>query len=101
MKVLILTTRTGHHLYYLHKLSLNKKLDIFSIFEKRKIKFTFKTNHDLDYTRDRYENFIKKKNSYKYSSLKKKEVDDINSQSCINLVKKINPKIIILLQASI
>jgi methionyl-tRNA formyltransferase len=95
MKVLILTTRTGHHLYYLHKLLLNKKLDIFSIFEKRKIKFTFKTNHDLDYTRDRYENFINKKNGYKYSSLKKKEIDDINSQSCINLVKKINPKIII------
>lgn len=95
MKVLILTTRTGHHLNYLHKLSLNKKLDIFSIFEKKKIKFAFKTHHNLDDIRDKCENLILKKNKIKYSSFKKKEVNDINSQSCINLVKKINPKIII------
>ena len=72
MKVLILTTRTGHHLSYLHKLSLNKKLDIFTIFEKRKIKFAFKTNHEFDIIRDRYENLILKKNKIKYSSFKKK-----------------------------
>lgn len=95
MKVLILTTRTGHHLYYLYKLSLNKKLNIFSIFEKKKIKFPFKTKHNLDNIRDKYESLVLKKNNIKYSSFKKKVVNNINSQDCIDLVKKINPKIII------
>jgi len=62
MKVLILTTRTGHHLNYLHKLSLNKKLDIFSIFEKKKLNLLLKTHHNLDDIRDKCENLILKKN---------------------------------------
>jgi len=48
MKVLILTTKTYHHLYFLHQLSLNKRLDIFTLFEKKTNKFNFETNHKLD-----------------------------------------------------
>ena len=95
MKVVVLTTRTGHHLYYLHKLSLNKKLKIFSIFEKKKIKFPFKTRHSMDIIRDKHECLVLKKNNIKFSTFKKEVINNINSKGCINLIKKINPKIII------
>jgi methionyl-tRNA formyltransferase len=96
LKVLILTTKTYHHLYFLNQLSLDKRLDILSLFEKKKIKFNFKTNHQLDNLRNSYERLIIFKKKIKYSLLKnKKEVRDINSKTSINLIKKFNPEIII------
>ena len=96
MKVLILSTKTNHHLYFLYHISLNKKLDVFSIFEKKTLKFNFKTENKLDKLRNSYEHLIIKKKKIKYSSiLKKKEVWDVNSKTSINLIKKFNPEIII------
>jgi methionyl-tRNA formyltransferase len=96
LKVLILTTKTNHHLYFLHQLSLDRRLDLLSVFEKKSIKFNFKTEHKLDNLRNSYEYSILSKNKIKYSSLsKKKEVWDINSKTSINLIKKFNPEIII------
>jgi len=96
LKVLILTTKSNHHLYFLHQLSLDTRLNILSIFEKKTNQFNFKTKHLLDDLRKSYENSILLKKKFKYSLLKqKKEVWDINSKSSINLIKKFNPKIII------
>jgi len=95
MKVLILTTKTYHHLYFLHQLSLNKRLDIFTLFEKKTNKFNFETNHKLDRLRNSYERSILSKKKIKYSHFKKKEVWDVNSKISINLIKRFNPEIII------
>ena len=96
MKVLILTTKTNHHLYFLHQLSLYRRLDLFSVFEKKSIKFNFKTEHKLDDLRNSYEYSILSKKKIKYSLLsKKKEVWDINSKTSITLIKKFSPDIII------
>ena len=86
MKDLILTTKTNHHLYFLHQLSLDKRLDLFSVFEKKSIKFNFKTKHKLDDLRNSYEYSILSKKKIKYSLLsKKKELSDINSKTYINI----------------
>jgi methionyl-tRNA formyltransferase len=96
LKVVILTTRTNHHLYFLHQLSLDGRLDIFSIFEKKTSKFSFKTKHSLDNLRKKYESSILLKKKIKYSLLKKKkEVWDVNSKTSINLIKKFDPEVII------
>jgi len=96
LKVLILTTKSNHHLYFLHQLSLDSRLDILSIFEKKTNKFNFKTKHLLDDLRKSYESSILLEKKIKYLSLKqKKEVWDINSKTSINLIKKFNPKVII------
>ncbi len=96
MKVLILTTKTNHHLYFLHQLSLDSRLDILTIFEKKTNKFNFKTKHLLDNLRNSYESSILLKKKIKYSLLKqKKEVWDVNSKTSINLIKKFDPEVII------
>lgn len=80
----------------MHQLSLDKRLDLFSVFEKKSIKFNFKTEHKLDDLRNSYEYSIlskKKLNIRCYQ--KKKEVWDINSKTSITLIKKFNPDIII------
>ena len=96
MKVLILTTKTNHHLYFLHHLSLDSRLDILTIFEKKTNKFNFKTKHLLDNLRNSYESSILLKKKIKYSLIKKKkEVWDVNSKTSINLIKKFDPEVII------
>ena len=95
MKVVILTNKTSHHLYFLHQLLLDKRIEIYPIFEKNVVKFPFKTRHSLEVLRNRYENQILKKKNIQYSSIKKKELKNVNSKTCINLIKKINPKLII------
>jgi methionyl-tRNA formyltransferase len=96
LKILILTTKTNHHLFYLHQLSLDSRLDIFTIFEKKINKFDFKTKHVLDNLRNSHEHSVLKKKKIKYSFLKKKkEVWDVNSKTSINLIKKFNPEVII------
>ena len=74
MKVLILTTKTNHHLYFLHQLSLDSRLDILTIFEKKANKFNFKTKHLLDNLRNSYESSIllKKKLNIHYLNKKRK-----------------------------
>ena len=64
MKVLILTTKTDHHDYFIQKISDFTK-QFFVIYEKKKNKFDFKTNHIL----------IKKRNFFekKYFQLTKKK----------------------------
>lgn len=95
MKVAILTNKSSHHLYFLQKLSLDKRINFFFIFEKDSVKFPFKTKHSLDFLRNNYEKQILKKKNIHYSSFKKIEVKNVNSKKCISLIKKINPKLII------
>ena len=93
MKILILTTKTEHHDYFVNKLNI-KEEDISIIYEQRKIKFTFKTSHQFYGKRDKIEeNFFQNKKIKR--NLKKKNFFNINSQMSINYIKKFNPRVII------
>ena len=96
MKVLILTTKTNHHFYFLHKLFLEKKIILHSIFEKKKINFSFKTKHKYENIRDNHEKLELKKEKFRDCVIKNStSFNDINSDDCIDYIKKLNPKIII------
>ncbi len=94
MRIVILTTKTAHHTYFIKKIS-NLSLETIDIFfETRKIKFPFKTFHNFELKRKNFEN----KNFNKKIDTKKTIANtfyDINSKECIDKIKSINPKIII------
>ena len=63
-KLVLLTTKTLHHDFFISVLSEKKKLDLFVIFEKRKLKPSFKVG-DIDLKKQilfEKKNFFKKKN---------------------------------------
>lgn len=93
MKLLILTTKTEHHKYFVNKLEIDDS-KLFTIYETKKNKFSFNTKHKFFIKRNKIEKlfFANKKFSRK---IKKKYFYDVNSQSSINYILKINPKIII------
>ena len=93
MKILILTTNTDHHLFFVNKLK-EKFENISVILEKKKNYFSFKTNHNYEKKRKKFEKyfFFKNKN-FKFKN--EKTFYDINNINCINYVKKINPELII------
>ena len=93
MKIVILTTKTEHHDYFIDKLDLEDN-NIFIIYEKKEIKFKFKVNHKFYKIRQRVEK------SYFQNKKKKREIEkkfffEINSKISIDYIKKINPNIII------
>ena len=93
MKILILTTKTLHHDYFIDNLDLEDK-DIFIIYEKKETKFTYKVNHKFYKIRQKLEkNYFQ--NKKKKRKIKKKYFFDINSKLSIDYIKKINPNIII------
>ena len=57
MKVLILTTNTLHHTYFVNKFK-SKYKNTFVIFESKKIKFRYKTFHKFEKKRDEFEKKI-------------------------------------------
>tara|TARA_B100000886_G_scaffold339213_1_gene303996 strand:- start:6022 stop:6732 length:711 start_codon:yes stop_codon:yes gene_type:complete len=88
MKILILTTDTPHHTYFVSKI-VSKYKNTFIVCEKKKIKFPFKTIHSFEKKRDVFEikswfknrnymlrnmkrvSFIKDINLLNYSKLRK------------------------------
>ena len=72
MKILILTTKTEHHDYFINKLNL-KNNNINVIYEQKKIKFNFKTSHRLYKKRNK----IEKKKFFQNKKIKKKCLEKI------------------------
>ena len=94
MKILILTTKTDHHLFFCKEIK-KKYNNVFTILEKKKKKFDFKTNHKYFKERLKFEkNFFFKNKKENFTT--DKSFFDINSKNSINYIKKINPDIIIL-----
>ena len=80
MQVLILTTNTIHHTYFVKKLTkLNIEINV--ICERRRIKYPFSTFHKFEKKRDQYEKkkWFKKKISILKQSKSLQFVDNINS----------------------
>lgn len=94
MKILILTTKTDHHLFFCSAIKKKYK-NTFIILEKKKLKFHFKTNHKYLSKRLRFEKKFFFKNEKKKFPIHKCFFD-VNSKSSLSYIKKINPDIIIL-----
>jgi len=93
LKIIILTTKTEHHDYFIDKLDLEDN-NIFIIYEKKETKFNYKVNHKFYKIRQKVEkNFFQ--NKKKNREIKKKYFFDINSKLSMAYIKKINPNIII------
>ena len=94
MKILILTTNTDHHLYFINEIKKKFK-DVYVIVEKKKIKLSYKTNHKYFKQRSIFEKKFFFNN--KFSNFPDcKTFDDVNNVKSIKYIKKINPNIIIL-----
>jgi len=93
LKIIILTTSTDHHLFFVNKL-LEKFKDTKVILEKKKNFFSFKTYHNYQKKRKKFEKYFFFKN--KENKFKNEKIFyDVNSKNCINYVKKIKPDLII------
>ena len=99
MKLLILTTNTDHHNYFLNRLKINDS-NLFVIYEKKKIKNLYKRNHKLLYQKANYEKKIFNNLSFKRNLLKI-NIFDLNSDKAINCINEISPNIIILFGTNI
>ena len=94
MKILILTTKTPHHHFFIKQLLkfYSKEVEVF--FEEKKISFPFKVSHRFESKRILYEKkkFFDNKN---FTLKKGLSFYDINSKECIKKIRNLNPKIII------
>ena len=99
MKVLVLTTKTKHHDYFIHRISKSVE-EISIIYETKKNKFKFNTNHILLKKRNKFEEkyFNLKSYNKKFNNL---FVSNINSKKTIDKIKKYKPLIIIVFGTSI
>ncbi len=99
MKVLVLTTKTKHHDYFIHRISKSVE-EISIIYETKKNQFKFNTNHVLLKKRNKFEEkyFTLKNYKKKFSNL---FVPNINSKKTIERIKKYKPQIIIVFGTSI
>ena len=93
MNIILLTTKTYHHLYFYREISKNFK-NIKVIIEKKKINFGFKIKHKLYDKRDKYEKkfFFQNKN---YLFKQVKSFQNVNSNKCSKYINNENPDIII------
>ncbi len=94
MKIVILTSKTLHHDYFIEKISSIPSNETYVFYENRKINFPFKTYHDFEKKREKFEtnNF---RLSKKKISAKNYFFSNINSKKCIKNIKIINPELII------
>jgi len=93
MKIIILTTKTEHHNYFINNLKIFKS-ELFLIYETKKKKKKFYKNQKLYKKSNKFEK-IYFKNLCLLKNIKKKNFKDINLPSCIDYIKKINPHLII------
>jgi methionyl-tRNA formyltransferase len=96
MRVIVLTTETPHHLYFVKEVSA-----IFNIIgigiESKLPKPPFKTHHSFEDDRDRYEIeklLDEKKNRFE-DFCETKAFNDINDERCIQFVADLKPDVIV------
>jgi methionyl-tRNA formyltransferase len=96
MRVLILTTETPHHLYFVKEISA-----VFNIIgigvESKFLKAPFQTHHSFEDERDRYEvtKLLKEKRVSFKDFCETKVFDNINDEGCIQFVEDLKPDVIV------
>ncbi len=96
MKIIILTTKTPHHLYFVRQISNSYKISAV-ISETSFIKPSFETHHKFEDFREKYEieNLLGGKLvDFKDYSLEY-SVESINDSKCYEIIKSIEPDIIL------
>ncbi len=94
MKILILSTDTLHHAYFINRIS--KKFPVTAVFyETRQVKFAFETFSPFCDDEKRFEDKMFCRNSHGVlpDGLKLHKVKDVNSLDCIKLIKKYKPDV--------
>ena len=96
MRVILLTTETPHHLYFVKEVST-----IFNIIgiavESRTLKAPFQTHHSFEDERERYEvtELLQEKRVRFNDFCETKTFDNINDEGCIQFVAGLKPDVII------
>ncbi len=93
MNILILTTDTYHHLFFVKQIKKRYK-NLSVILEKKKNKFNFKTYHQIAYKINKFEKKFFFKNKKEFFD-KSKKYNDINDLKCIKYIKRLKPNVII------
>jgi len=96
MRIIILTTNTPHHLYFVKEVS--KVFNITGIgVESQALKAPFQTHHSFEDERDQHEvtNLLKGKKVRFKNYCVTKEFNNINDERCIQFVKDLKPDVIV------
>ncbi len=96
MKIIVFTTNTTHHIYFIKKISQFFNIDSI-ILEKESLIPQFNTDHPFEKERDSYEK-IKLLNEEKLdfgSYSKTIELNNINDPECIDFISKQKPDVVI------
>lgn len=91
MKIVILTTDTAHHRYFIKKLEKNGHNFVNYFFEKKPIKLKFRTGPFQEKKTKQYEKKFFKEFSEKLNNKKIIRTNDINNNKSLNLLRKIKP----------
>ena len=91
-KIVILSTDTLHHKYFIKEVEEAGFNILHYIFETTSVKFNFKTGPTFETIQKKYEsNLFFKNNSYKLNYKKIKSIKNINSNISFSFLKKIKP----------
>lgn len=96
VKILILTTETLHHTFYIHELS-QLQYELFTVIETGSVQPPFETKHSYEIQRDKYEkSLFFNEDPPKIKNLNAcHEVENINSRIAIDTILDFNPSLII------
>jgi methionyl-tRNA formyltransferase len=96
MRVIILTTDTPHHLYFVKEVSGFFNITGIAV-ESRVLKASFKTHHSFEDERNSYEiaELLKKEKVFFTDFSKTKVFNNINDHECFRFVKDLKPDVII------
>jgi len=90
MKLIIFSTDTKHHRYFINKLS--EKFDICSvIYERKKLKKDYVTGHFFEVEEDKFEDKFFDEVSYEIDDKKMIEVHSVNQKSLSKYIEDLKP----------
>ena len=97
MKILVLTTFTSHHLFFLLQLKKFKSNNVVAIIEKDYVKFPYKTEHKIDAEIEKYEKKLWFKNNMPEMTdiCENFEVNSINEKKTIDFIRKYRPNVVL------
>ena len=95
MKIIVLTTETPHHLFFLNEISKHFKIDGI-VLEQLINTPSFEISHPFEQERDNFEVKELLNNTLTYEDISiTKKYDSVNDEKCINFISDIQPEVII------
>ena len=96
MRIIVLTTETPHHLYFVNEISTIFNITGIAV-ESGVLKAPFQTHHSFEDERDRYEvtELLKEEKVMYKDFCETKVFDNINDEGCIQFVADLKPDVIV------